>query len=176
MADEKQLEQWELVTRTISRAQNRVLEQLEDSGVQAQWFAVLHLLLRYPDHRLPMSHLARDLTMTSGGFTKLADRMAQDGLIDRRNSSGDRRVVYATLTEKGLELAHRAERQYRSALREHVFGALEPAALQSLAEGAGALADAWVEPVVDDVPQTASKRDPTLPDRRRRGERREDRA
>ncbi|MCU1656916.1 MAG: hypothetical protein JWO57_1572, partial [Pseudonocardiales bacterium] len=45
-----------------------------------------------------------------------------------------------------------------------------------LAEGAGALSDAWVEPVVEDVPQTASKRDPALPDRRRRGERREDRA
>ena len=59
------------------------------------YFAVLTLLLDSEDQRLPMSRIARDLAMTSGGFTKLADRMARDGLIDRRGSSGDRRVVFA---------------------------------------------------------------------------------
>ncbi|MDQ6848888.1 MAG: MarR family transcriptional regulator [Actinomycetota bacterium] len=46
---------------------------------------MLHSLLRAEDHRSPMSALAREVSMTSGGFTKLADRMARGGLIDRRS-------------------------------------------------------------------------------------------
>ena len=66
---------------------------------------------------MPMSVLARDVGMTSGGFTKLADRMARDGIIDRRGSDTDRRVVHASLTEVGLELAQRVSNVYVDALR-----------------------------------------------------------
>ena len=85
------------------------------------YFSVLTLLLDAEDHRLPMSRIARDLAMTSGGFTKLADRMARDGLIDRRGSSGDRRVVFAALTEAGQEMARSAMNVYHRYLREQVL-------------------------------------------------------
>jgi DNA-binding MarR family transcriptional regulator len=114
----------------------RVLARIEEASLPSQWFAALHLLVGSSDHRMPMSRLARDLSMTSGGFTKLADRMGQEGLIDRRNSSGDRRVVYAALTEAGLRLARRTERQYKAALREHVLDVLTAARLAALAAGA----------------------------------------
>lgn len=52
----------------------RVLARIEEASLPSQWFAALHLLVGSSDHRMPMSRLARDLSMTSGGFTKLADR------------------------------------------------------------------------------------------------------
>jgi DNA-binding MarR family transcriptional regulator len=169
MSDDDLLVSWELVTRAVARTQERVLSRIEEAGLPSQWVTALHLLLRTGDHRLPMSRLARDLSMTSGGFTKLADRMGQEGLIDRRNSSGDRRVVYAELTETGLQLARRTERQYKLALREHVLGVLSSDALLALAHSAQALNEAHAdadEPVRS--PKAAPERDPSLPDRRTR--------
>ncbi len=96
--------------------------RLESLEMTLPYFAVLTLLLDSEDQRLPMSRIARDLAMTSGGFTKLADRMARDGLIDRRGSSGDRRVVFAALTESGQKMAHaRARGCYQRYLRELVL-------------------------------------------------------
>jgi DNA-binding MarR family transcriptional regulator len=167
MSDEDLLASWELVTHAVARTQERVLSRIEDAGLPSQWVTALHLLLRTSDHRLPMSRLARDLSMTSGGFTKLADRMGQEGLIDRRNSAGDRRVVYAELTEAGLRLARRTERQYKSALREHVLGVLSTDTLLALAQAAQVLNAAHAD-VVEQArtPKAVSERDPALPDRR----------
>jgi DNA-binding MarR family transcriptional regulator len=151
ISDEDLLTSWELVTRAVGRTQERVLSRIEDGGMPAQWFTALHLLLRSKEHRLPMSRLARDLSMTSGGFTKLADRMGQEGLIDRRASAGDRRVVYATLTEAGLRQARRSERQYKAALREHVLDVLSEPSLVMLANTIRALDEA-VADTGDDVP------------------------
>jgi len=144
---------------------------VEASGVAAPWFAVLELLLRAEEHRLPMSQIAREVSFTTGGFTKLADRMGREGLIDRRGSSGDRRVVYATLTEKGVEAALGAQRAYNDAFAEHVLGVLDAGGLQGVAAALGALSK--VEPASDLIPGpeavgASEPRDPTLPDRRTR--------
>jgi DNA-binding MarR family transcriptional regulator len=172
MSDEDLLASWELVTHAVARTQERVLSRIEDAGLPSQWVAALHLLLRTGDHRLPMSRLARDLSMTSGGFTKLADRMGQEGLIDRRNSAGDRRVVYAELTEAGLRLARRTERQYKTALREDVLAVLTPDTLLALAQSARALNEAHADAVEPArATKAVSERDPALPDRRARGAR-----
>ena len=105
------------------------------------WFSVLYLLLNSAEHRLPMTTLARELSITTGGFTKLADRMAREGLIDRRGSSDDRRVVFAELTEAGLVTARACEAQYREGLREHVLDVLTPSILAALIEAAALLSN-----------------------------------
>ena len=132
LSDEDLVQHWDLVLAATASTHRRVLRRIEDSGVPGPWFAVLHRLLRADDHRLPMSRLAKDLSITSGGFTKLADRMAREGLIDRRGSSGDRRVVYATLTPIGLQLAERLVADYQAAVREHVGAVLGVGHLESV--------------------------------------------
>jgi DNA-binding MarR family transcriptional regulator len=168
--------QWDGVVHAVQAAQRRIHADLERAGIGAQWFGVLQLLTRTPGERLPMSKLARDLAMTSGGFTKLADRMAREGLIDRRGSAADRRVIYAALTDRGRELAEQGARQYRSAVRTHVLGVLDGIDLDRLTDLALAL-DAGPgaahiesgdpgEPAGDGF--EISRRDPASPERRRR--------
>ena len=158
---------WHSVTIGMARVQRRVDALVAESGVPVQWFAVLHLLVQAEGHRLPMSVLARDLAMTSGGFTKLADRMAREGLIDRRGSSLDGRVVHATLTADGLAIAEQGAVRYREALRE-CLGALPADRLAATAATMDTLAEIS-DPAVPDEPEitTAAPRDPALPDRRR---------
>jgi DNA-binding MarR family transcriptional regulator len=166
---EEVVDAWLQIVDAAVRTQHRLLEKVSQSGVSDQWFGVLHLLLRAPDHRMPMTRLARDLSMTAGGFTKLADRMGREGLIDRRGSSGDRRVVYATLTEKGLEEAHRGEQAFLEAVEQVILGALNGKQVLGVAENLARLGNA-VPPTTGEEPAVAvaAERDPDLPDRRQR--------
>jgi len=163
---------WDVVLEGVAATQRRLLAKIERGGIPGQWFDVLRLLLAADGHRLPMSTLSRYLQMTAGGFTKLADRMAREGLIDRRNSSADRRVVYAALTTKGTKVAKDSAAVYRAALAEYIRGVLPASSLDQLAEAARTLRDAHTEagaPGPHDVDHVLTERDPALPERRGRG-------
>lgn len=152
--------QWRAVVDGVERAQQRLLDAVEETGISAQWYAVLHALLHADNHRLPMSRLAREMSFTSGGFTKLADRIGREGLIDRRSSDGDRRVVYATLTPAGVLAARTAERAYVAALRSDLLTALPAEKLTVVADLLAALDD--LGPVAD-VIDAAIVADPGQP-------------
>ncbi len=180
MSDDDLIMSWRVVLDGIQRTQAQIMAGVEDLGLPAAFFDALYRLIDAPDQRLPMSTLARQLSMTSGGFTKVADRMARAGLIDRRGSSGDRRIVHATLTPLGAELARSATETYRSSVREHVLTVLSPEALRHLAELTNTLSEANDSPpveVLDGADADISEiekivvRDPELPDRRARSDR-----
>jgi DNA-binding MarR family transcriptional regulator len=169
--DDELARHWHEIVRATARVQRLLDRDLEAAGLTAPWFPALDLLLAAPGHRLPMSTLARELAMTSGGGTKLAGRMAADGLIDRRGASDDRRVVHAALTPAGLRAARQARTAYLEALRRRLAGVSGPefaavAAVLTRLEGA----DGRDQLEVAD--QLAGERDPALPDRRGRGRRR----
>lgn len=182
VADETAVTDWQTVVEGFTRAQRRLMVPIESMGLPEPHFAALMLLQRATDHRLPMSKLAQELAMTSGGFTKLADRLARDGLIDRRNSAGDRRVVYATLTEQGAHTIAAAERIYRASLRQHVVDVIGRDGLGRTAQLLRELANlpGAEQPVQPVQPEQLAKtreaadggfvaqpRDPGRPDRRR---------
>lgn len=157
---------WAAVVRAVEAVQQALATRLESAGISAQYFSVLTLLLESEDRRMPMSRIARDLSMTSGGFTKLADRMARDGLIDRRGSSGDRRVVFAALTDDGLELARKAVVEYHAFLHDEVLGVVSAEELRRFAETIGRLGGAH-EPAEPEPPAfEISERAPDEPERR----------
>ena len=65
------------------------------------WFEVLLRLSRSPRGELTMTELARQIALTSGGVTRLVDRIAAAGYVERRPCQEDRRVQYAAITEAG---------------------------------------------------------------------------
>ena len=168
--DSAAVEQWALVTRAVAAAQRRTLDRIEAAGLPGQWFAALHLLLHSPDHRLSMSRIARDLSMTTGGFTKLADRLGREGLIDRRNASGDRRMIFAVLTPKGLDVAQRAAADYEAAVNEHVVSVISAEQLSTVAQIMRVLdaADHEAGDSADADTAVIQERDGELPERRDR--------
>ena len=135
VSDEDLIRHWHDVESATARLHRQLDADLEAAGVSPQWYPALELLLAAEGHRLPMSTLARELSMTSGGFSKLADRMAADGLIDRRGTIDDRRVVHATLTDAGYAMASTARAAFVRALRNRV----EVDDLSSLADTAATL-------------------------------------
>lgn len=113
------------------------------------WLEVLLRLLRTPGRRLPMTRLARDVSLTSGGFTKLADRMAAAGLIDRQPCATDRRITYTVLTARGARLAEEGHRRQAALLRRHLLEPLGADRAEQLGELMRVLRDANSEPEHD---------------------------
>lgn len=167
------VEDWALITRVVAAAHRRTMDAFEAAGLPAQDFAALQLLLRSPHHRLRMTDIATDLAMTSGGLTKLADRLGSAGLIERRGTSTDRRTRFAALTPAGVELAQHTAGQYQTAVHEHIVTVIGTEHLSAIADILRCLdparrpaldADAGADAEPEPIPQ----RDPTLPDRRNR--------
>ena len=93
------------------------------SGVAISTFEVLIRLLRSPGHQLRLTDLGRQLAITTGGVTRLIDRLEAQDLVERVRTTGDRRAVYARLTDKGRATAIRVLPDHVADLRQ-TFGAL----------------------------------------------------
>lgn len=65
------------------------------------WFEVLLRLRQNPDGRLTMSQMADAIVHSTGGTTRLVDRLEEAGLVRRENCPNDRRSVYVAITEGG---------------------------------------------------------------------------
>lgn len=74
----------------------------------------------------PMGELVAATAFTSGGVTRLVDRMEQAGLVERRPCATDRRVHLVGLTDAGRTLLERATAVHLEGLQRHMVGVLAP--------------------------------------------------
>jgi DNA-binding MarR family transcriptional regulator len=72
--------------------------------------------------------------MSTGGFTRLADRLVSRGLIERRRSAVDARSFDAILTSAGGALMRKARRQHHNDLRALFFSRLDDEQLRCLVD------------------------------------------
>lgn len=102
--------QWGLVIEgfhiTNTRLHNAIAETFSLDAAESE---TLLRLTRSPDNKMPMAALARETAFSSGGFTKIADRLAKRGLVERNPCADDRRVVFLTLTGSGSTLADKLQ-------------------------------------------------------------------
>ncbi len=87
-------------TRRLERSFERTLRTEHDLSLVA--FEALLRLGRSPDHQMSMSQLADQMVLTSGGITRLVDRLASAGWVERLPCASDRRVLWARLTDAGV--------------------------------------------------------------------------
>ncbi len=85
-----------------SRLERRLGADLEARcDLPHAWFEVLVRLDRSEAGRLTMGSLAEQVSLTTGGVTRLVDRMEAAGYVERVPCPTDRRVSYASLTDRG---------------------------------------------------------------------------
>jgi MarR family 2-MHQ and catechol resistance regulon transcriptional repressor len=78
-------------------------EMARSCDLSVQWFDVLMRLVRTPGHRLRMSDLAAQTTLSASGLTRAVDRLEGAGLVRREACPSDRRGAFAVLTDAGEE-------------------------------------------------------------------------
>src|SRR5437763_7128421 len=101
-------------------------------GIPLLWYGVLLHLGRSPGGFRPMSELVAATAFTSGGVTRLVDRIEQAGYVERRPCPNDRRVTYVGLTERGQKLLERASAVHVRGIQEHLVDVLDAAEVAQL--------------------------------------------
>lgn len=86
----------------------RAIEQ--ECGISHLMFEVLLILGRAGGPGMSMRAIAQERVLTTGGVTRLIDRMEAAGLVARDHDPGDRRGRLVSLTELGDQTAVRAAR------------------------------------------------------------------
>src|SRR5213080_4102667 len=100
--DKREMAAWHALIRSHARVVRRLEAELEaEQGLTLQAYEVLAHLSEVPERRLRMSDLAAMVVLSPSGLTRLVDKLAADGLVERTRCGSDARVVHATLTDKG---------------------------------------------------------------------------
>jgi MarR family 2-MHQ and catechol resistance regulon transcriptional repressor len=74
-----------------------------------------------------MSRLSSDIALTTGGVTRLVDRMADAGLVARQNCPNDRRSVHVVLTPRGRTVLEQAVAAHIEGIDRHLMAHLDDA-------------------------------------------------
>ncbi|WP_372452878.1 MarR family transcriptional regulator [Actinomadura parmotrematis] len=118
---------------SVMRAQQLLLGRIEAAlkpfGLTFAAYEALRLLAFTRTGTLPMGKMGVRLMVHPASVTNVVGRLEQRGLARRAPSPDDRRVVLATITPAGRELAERAT----AALHEDGFGLADLTAEQAAA-------------------------------------------
>ncbi len=104
----------------------RTLSQclVSECGLPHTWFEVLLRLDAADDRQLTPGQLADAMVLTSGGMTRLIDRICDAGLVERRPSTTDRRSSRLRLTSAGDRRLLEAAALHARNVQEHLFDVL----------------------------------------------------
>lgn len=107
--DDPRIEALGMVLETHNEVVNELQRRLEAQfDLPVPWLGVLIRLARSPGQRLRMTQLARDMTMSTSGLTRLVDRIERAGQVCRESCPDDRRGLHAVLTDDGRAVLARA--------------------------------------------------------------------
>jgi MarR family transcriptional regulator, 2-MHQ and catechol-resistance regulon repressor len=115
-----------LIVRTHRRLTDQLGRELEQNvGIPLVFFDVLIHVGGAPESRLTMSRLSSDVALTTGGVTRLVDRMVEAGLVARENCPNDRRSIYVVLTPQGRAVLERAIAEHIDGIDRHLVTHLD---------------------------------------------------
>lgn len=114
--------------KAFLRAQSRVLQTLdqelqEATGLSLAWYDVL-FQLHDAGGAVRAGDLSALLVISPSAGTRLVDRMARKSLVERFACESDRRVVWVSLTDEGLEALRKAAPIHLAGVVEHFTGHL----------------------------------------------------
>ena len=114
-----------LLTEVDGRLRRSLGAAMEESdGISLITFEVLVRIARSPEGRLTMSEVADQTVHTSGGTTRLVDRIEEAGLVRRASCPNDRRTTYVELTKEGAARLESATHSHLQLLERELTGRL----------------------------------------------------
>ena len=126
------------LVRVETRLYNAVAEQVKaEAGVGAGHFELLRYLRDHPGARV--ADLASAFAIGVGTTSKIADRLENEGWLERHPNPANRRSSLLALTPAGESVVSRAEPVWQAAIQEILGEAVTPEELMALSLALGAL-------------------------------------
>ena len=136
----------------------RLMEKdlLEAQGLNLTEYSVLLQLSEAPDRCLRMGDLANYMSITSGGLTRVVDRLSRQGLVERVRDESDGRGQMAVLTDAGFQQLERAWPTHLASVRRHVMDHLSDLDLAGFAKAMGSVGSKELGPPARRAPRGSS--------------------
>ena len=116
--------------RRLHRVFDRSLR--EKAGISAVWYEALLRLARSNSGHLTVNELGQAMDLTSGGATRLVDRLEDAGYVKRQACPTDRRVWWVALTDDGRDALGEGTKVHLEDLDRHFISQLEGEELTAL--------------------------------------------
>jgi DNA-binding MarR family transcriptional regulator len=132
---ERELQAWRSLLRLYATVMRRVDGELDRAhGLGNTEYGVLVVLVNAPERSLRSGELAARNMASPGGMTRIVDRLAALGLVERRPAPDDRRGAYVRLTDAGVRKLRELQLTHHRVARELFLGRLSERELQRFAE------------------------------------------
>jgi DNA-binding MarR family transcriptional regulator len=126
---------WRAFLKAMIVVPRVLFAELEESEhLDGSEYSVLVVLSEARGRRLRMSELASISSLSISGMTRIVDRLAKDGLVERVRDDEDTRMVIAVLTDAGLRRLKHAYPVHLSSVRRLVLDHLDGLDLDALAK------------------------------------------
>ena len=126
------------VGRLLGYAMERGLQPF---GLPINDYAILVELSEAPEHRMRMTDLATATLQSKSRLSHQITRMEAAGLVTREGCPGDRRGLYAVLTDQGWDTMRRVAPHHVQSVREHFIDRLDPDQIASMYAALAPIAD-----------------------------------
>lgn len=110
--------------RRLIRDLNAELEAAH--GISLPEYEVLLWIRQTPGRAIRMGELAETVMLSPSGLSRLVDRLAAAGLVERCEFSGDARGVMARITDRGLQRFRQAVVTHQNGVRRHFLEHVSP--------------------------------------------------
>jgi DNA-binding MarR family transcriptional regulator len=138
-----ELRAWQALLHAHQDVVRRLDAELRaEHGIAFGDYDILRRLTRAPDHTLNMTELAQRVMLPPSTLTRRLDGLVADGLVTRRRSPLDSRLMLATLTDAGRRRVRRAASTHLRGIRQHFTGRLTPTQVDDVATALEAIAGA----------------------------------
>ena len=123
-------------------------ELLETQGLSNIEYSVLMNLSEQPGRSMRMSELANVVPISVSGLTRVVERLARHGLVERVRAETDGRGQLAVLTAAGFTRLEKAYPDHLASVRNHVMDHLTSIDLVAFADAIARIAEAETGPPV----------------------------
>jgi DNA-binding MarR family transcriptional regulator len=128
-------EAWRAFLATSKLLFRQLDRDLQPFGLSGNDYEILVVLSEAPEHRLRMTDLADATAQSRSRLSHQITRMEAAGLVRRDSCPGDKRGLFAVLTDTGLATIERVAPNHVESVRRHFIDRLTPEQLATLREG-----------------------------------------
>ena len=133
--DDDEMRAWRGLVEVMAAVQAATEADLvAGHGLTQGDYAVLVNLSEAPEQAMRMCDLAARLHLSPSGLTRRLDGLVRLGFVARVPSPGDRRVMLAQLTSRGIEALGEAAPDHVSSVRRHFLDHLSRSQIRQLGE------------------------------------------
>ena len=125
---------WRAYLATSKLLFRQLDRDLQPFGLSGNDYEILVVLSEAPEHRLRMTDLADATAQSRSRLSHQITRMEAAGLVRRESCPGDKRGLFAVLTETGMATIERVAPFHVDSVRRHFIDQMCPEHLEVLSE------------------------------------------